>query len=275
MATNKLEIDMLSEMVRDNALTRVAGLVGEPRKELSQPSLLILACVTQPEFDPQAANARKLQLHDGTFTAIVAHLFGQSKANALQACRFVGHVVRHDIAWVEALEQANGIHRLRELTRATDAAVAAAANEALEHMMGRVQKHQSSSLHLVKTVQFIQSMRRRQLARRATLPLLQERNGAANLIFLLLRRCSANKKLRSLIDEKYAPLRAEHAAKRAAMADRLQQMEEEKAQAAEAAKAEEKRRHKERTEAMRSRLRLGVAITSLAKPKEKVEDGDE
>ena len=69
MATNKLEIEMLSEMVRDNALTRVAGLVGEPRKELSQPSLLILACVTQPEFDPQAANARKLQLHDGTFTA--------------------------------------------------------------------------------------------------------------------------------------------------------------------------------------------------------------
>ena len=265
MATNQLEKEMLSEMVRDGGFTKVLDMLEHPNKGMLHPALLIVACMTRADMDPRAANAKVLQFHQGAFASIIKCAFTPVKTSALQACRIIGNVVRHDLSWVQALEAMGGVKRLRELTYVTDATTAAAATEAINAVMDTVKKHQGSSLRLVKAASAIQSIRRSQLVRRETMPLLRERNEAATLIFLLLRRAAANRRLRALIDEKYAPLRAEHAARREAMAERLRAMEEAERTEAASRKEEEARKFKERTEQMRARLQLGVAITGLGK----------
>ena len=183
------EIQNLAEVLRNSdAIETICDLMGSDHPRAPQAALISLQALAMDGLDSKNAETRARIHAHGSIRHVVPHLFSSDLAISTVASQIVNHLLIDDagpqtsLAVVGALNEANGIDRLRVLAR-MDASqpgqdgLVTAARGCLTKLMESVERANASSV-VVKAVTRLQSARRRRIAQNRTLHLIAERRKA-------------------------------------------------------------------------------------------------
>ena len=291
---------MLCSMVHQSGkLGRIVELITHKNPEVHSSALLIISKMADIEINSKAEATRQLLRTEQRVSEIGAHIFSPRLLICMAACRTL-KTVCSDIALVGVLmfeivqpgqsKSTSVMKRLRALSRWVEQpAIAAEAKACVEGVMSAVNST-STSQHVTRAVVKLQAARRRTLAlrqtqvRRETRDAMQREADAIQRemdIYLAAVRCVQRAIRRQLRVRRLrqAVLEA-RARQKAAIAKKIEEMEEAKAAAKFAAQAEEEANQAKRAanlarrEEERRQQQDAVLAEKAAKAKTRKETAD-